>query len=38
VAVRLRELLIQGALAPGAKLNQRELCERLGVSRAPTSC
>ncbi len=35
VAVRLRELLIQGVLAPGAKLNERELCERLGVSRTP---
>ncbi|MFC5519806.1 GntR family transcriptional regulator [Polaromonas jejuensis] len=35
VAIRLRELLIQGVLAPGAKLNERELCERLGVSRTP---
>ncbi|MEJ8825335.1 GntR family transcriptional regulator [Variovorax humicola] len=35
VAVRLRELLIQGVLTPGAKLNERELCERLGVSRTP---
>ncbi len=35
VATRLRELLIQGQLAPGAKLNERELCERLGVSRTP---
>lgn len=35
VGVRLRELLIQGVLAPGAKLNERELCERLGVSRTP---
>ncbi|SFC58797.1 transcriptional regulator, GntR family [Polaromonas sp. OV174] len=35
VAVRLRELLIQGVLAPGDKLNERELCGRLGVSRTP---
>src|SRR5207247_1532667 len=35
VAVRLRELLIQGALPPGAKLNERVLCEQLGVSRTP---
>jgi DNA-binding GntR family transcriptional regulator len=35
VAIRLRELLVQGALAPGAKLNERELCELLGVSRTP---
>ena len=35
VAQRLRELLIQGQLPPGAKLNERELCERLGVSRTP---
>lgn len=35
VAVRLRELLTQGVLMPGAKLNERELCERLGVSRTP---
>ncbi|WP_298012180.1 GntR family transcriptional regulator [uncultured Castellaniella sp.] len=35
VAARLRELLIQGTLQPGAKLNERELCEILGVSRTP---
>lgn len=33
--MRIRELLIQGVLAPGAKLNERELCEQLGVSRTP---
>lgn len=35
VATRLREMLIQGVLAPGSKLNERELCERLDVSRTP---
>lgn len=35
VATRLRQLLIQGLLAPGARLNERELCERLDVSRTP---
>ncbi|MCW0000597.1 GntR family transcriptional regulator [Pararhizobium sp. YC-54] len=35
VAVRLRELLVQGNFEPGSKLNERELCEQLGVSRTP---
>ena len=35
VAARLRELLIQGVLAPGSKLNERDLCGQLGVSRTP---
>jgi len=35
VAARLRELLTEGTLAPGSKLNERVLCERLGVSRTP---
>ncbi|MCA0248127.1 MAG: GntR family transcriptional regulator [Proteobacteria bacterium] len=34
-AERLRTLIIEGGLLPGAKLNERELCERLGVSRTP---
>lgn len=35
VAGRLREMITEGALAPGARLNERVLCERLGVSRTP---
>jgi DNA-binding GntR family transcriptional regulator len=32
---RLRDLIIQGELAPGVKLNERVLCERLRTSRTP---
>jgi DNA-binding GntR family transcriptional regulator len=35
VADRLRELIIEGALAAGAHLNERVLCGQLGVSRTP---
>jgi len=35
VAARLRTMLVEGAIAPGAKLNERELSERLGISRTP---
>jgi DNA-binding GntR family transcriptional regulator len=35
VAERLRALIIEGELPPGARLNERELSERLGVSRTP---
>ncbi len=35
VAQRLRTLLIEGHIAPGSKLNERELSERLRVSRTP---
>ncbi|HET7729314.1 MAG TPA: GntR family transcriptional regulator [Usitatibacter sp.] len=35
VAVRLRDMLVEGRIAPGAKLNERELAERLRVSRTP---
>jgi DNA-binding GntR family transcriptional regulator len=35
VVVRLRAMLVEGRIVPGAKLNERELCERLGVSRTP---
>jgi len=32
---RLRQMLVEGVIAPGAKLNERELCEQLKVSRTP---
>lgn len=32
---RLRDLIVQGDLSPGARLNERLLCERLGISRTP---
>jgi len=35
VLARLRTLLIEGHIAPGAKLNERELCALLRVSRTP---
>jgi DNA-binding GntR family transcriptional regulator len=35
VVQRLRTLLVEGDIAPGAKLNERELSERLKVSRTP---
>ena len=35
VGARLRTMLIEGHIAPGAKLNERELCEQLRVSRTP---
>ncbi len=35
VAQRLRTMIVEGALAPGEKLNERELAERLRVSRTP---
>lgn len=34
-ADRLRTMITDGRLAPGARLNERVLCERLGVSRTP---
>lgn len=35
VAQRLRDMLVEGILPPGEKLNERELSERLQVSRTP---
>ncbi len=35
VVTRLRNLLVQGEIAPGAKLNERALCEQLAISRTP---
>jgi DNA-binding GntR family transcriptional regulator len=32
---RLRDLIVQGELAPGSRLNERVLSARLGVSRTP---
>ena len=32
---RLREMIVQGQLAPGERLNERRLCEQLGISRTP---
>ncbi len=34
-AHRLRQMLVEGQIAPGAKLNERELSEALSVSRTP---
>lgn len=35
VAHRLRQMLVENRIAPGAKLNERALCEALQVSRTP---
>lgn len=35
VVSRLRSLLIEGVIPPGKKLNERELCELLKISRTP---
>jgi DNA-binding GntR family transcriptional regulator len=32
---QLRNLIVTGVLAPGARLNERELCEQFNVSRTP---
>lgn len=35
VTSRLRDMIVEGALAPGMRLNERILCEQLAVSRTP---
>ncbi len=35
VSTRLRQRIVEGHIAPGAKLNERELSEELNVSRTP---
>jgi len=35
VAERLREMITEGLLAPGVRLNERVLCAQLQVSRTP---
>ncbi|MGI4982206.1 MAG: GntR family transcriptional regulator [Janthinobacterium lividum] len=35
VVDHLRSFIIEGVLEPGKKLNERELCETLGISRTP---
>ncbi len=35
IAERLRQMILDGRLAPGAKVPERELCERFAVSRTP---
>lgn len=35
VVRRLRDLIIEGDLAPGTRIPERELCERFGISRTP---
>ena len=32
---RLRDMIVEGALVPGSKIPERDLCERFGVSRTP---
>ena len=32
---RLREMIVQGQLGPGERLNERLLCQQLGISRTP---
>ena len=34
-ATRLRQRIVEGLIAPGSKLNERELAEQLNVSRTP---
>src|SRR5918996_5622662 len=35
LAVRVRQMIVQGEIAGGARINERALCDRFGVSRTP---
>ncbi len=35
VVNHLRNFIVEGVLSPGTKLNERELCDTLGISRTP---
>src|ERR1700682_2844114 len=35
LAMRLRDMIVEGALKPAQKVPEAELCERFGVSRTP---
>ena len=35
VLARLRDMIVEGELAPGAHIPERTLCERFGISRTP---
>jgi DNA-binding GntR family transcriptional regulator len=35
VVEHLRNFIVEGVLVPGTKLNERELCDTLGISRTP---
>lgn len=35
VVARLRDLIVHGSLRPGARIGERELCERFKISRTP---
>lgn len=35
LTTRLREMIIQNDLAPGERIDEKQLCERFGVSRTP---
>lgn len=35
LVARLQDMIVEGSLAPGEKVPERELCERFGVSRTP---
>lgn len=35
VAARLRDMIVEGDLEPGARVPERELCVRFGISRTP---